>query len=106
MESGTTITNSSRITTSSKKVEEELSITQIVEKIHCFLECCQTELSPLTRVPISSMKSNSSNNEDVDDSEQMTSVAKDLAEDDGDNDSGGSPYYLTLFLKILKRVNI
>uniref|UniRef100_A0A915C9F9 Fanconi-associated nuclease n=2 Tax=Parascaris univalens TaxID=6257 RepID=A0A915C9F9_PARUN len=100
----TTITNLPQMVISGKEVEKELSREQIVEKVHNFLKCCQTELSSMAKERILSMNSISNGNEDVDDNEEMISIVENSIESNIDDDSNRSPYYLTLFLKILKRV--
>ncbi|VDM48300.1 unnamed protein product [Toxocara canis] len=90
-----------------EKAEEKLNLAQVVEKVHNFLESCQTELSPLTKVPSSmTTKSNDEGSDDgEDEDEESKSVNKPDDENSNDEQTAAtSPYYLTLFMKVLKRV--
>ncbi|KHN72538.1 Fanconi-associated nuclease 1 -like protein [Toxocara canis] len=98
---------SPRASGNKEKAEEKLNLAQVVEKVHNFLESCQTELSPLTKVPSSmTTKSNDEGSDDgEDEDEESKSVNKPDDENSNDEQTAAtSPYYLTLFMKVLKRV--
>ncbi|VDK56106.1 unnamed protein product [Anisakis simplex] len=107
-----TVNSSPRMTRSKHGAEEELiSLAEVARRIRRSLRNCETELSA-TAVPESALKSladdcnGNDDNNDADETTTVTDNATETSTSDGDDQQSNAlpPYYLVLFMRVLKRV--